>query len=254
TSVEALGDAVEIGLRVVRQLGALGEVLPQQAIRVLVRAALPGALWVAEVDLHVRGDAEGLMVRHLHAPIPGERAAKRLGQLGDLFADRRDNGRRLLALHLHQESEPGVALDQRRDVAVAGAGEQIAFPVAGDGPVFDRSWPVSDRHRVDDLPALLPRRRGLLRTAHPSPAAEMRLQLLLEHSARLYEQAAVDGLVRDRHVRSMPELVAEPARAISLPGPRGSGSSPCASARPAGCHRWIAGSPTRTPAASLAPG
>jgi hypothetical protein len=41
------------------------EVLPEQAIGVFVRASLPGAGWVAEVDRHVGGEAEGAMGSHL---------------------------------------------------------------------------------------------------------------------------------------------------------------------------------------------
>ena len=48
--VEFCGDVVEVGLGVVRDLGALREVLTQQPVGVLVAAALPGAARVAEVD------------------------------------------------------------------------------------------------------------------------------------------------------------------------------------------------------------
>jgi hypothetical protein len=46
---------VELRLRKARQVGASREVLPQEQIGVFVAAALPGTLWIAEVDLHIRG-------------------------------------------------------------------------------------------------------------------------------------------------------------------------------------------------------
>src|SRR5271167_2719817 len=47
-------------LRIARQVGASREVLPQQQIGVLVRATLPGTLWIAEVDLHIGGHVNSL--------------------------------------------------------------------------------------------------------------------------------------------------------------------------------------------------
>jgi hypothetical protein len=50
SGVELEGDEVEVGLAVARQVGALGQVLAQEAVGVLAGAPLPGALGVAEVD------------------------------------------------------------------------------------------------------------------------------------------------------------------------------------------------------------
>ena len=49
--IEAQGYLVEIGLRIAGQVGFLREVLSQQPVGVLVGAALPRALRIAEVDL-----------------------------------------------------------------------------------------------------------------------------------------------------------------------------------------------------------
>ena len=50
--VEAQRDLVEIVLAVHRKVGAFGQVLTQQAVRVFVAAALPGAARVGKVDHH----------------------------------------------------------------------------------------------------------------------------------------------------------------------------------------------------------
>ena len=50
-----------------------------------------------------------------------------------------------------KQDEARVPLDECRDVAVGGAGEQVAFPVAGDRTVGRLGGPLPDRDGVDDL-------------------------------------------------------------------------------------------------------
>src|SRR5215467_11284172 len=61
------------------------EILSQQAVGVLVAAALPRTAWIAEIDLHVGGDGEVLVVSHLLASIPGQGATQLLGQFAHVF-------------------------------------------------------------------------------------------------------------------------------------------------------------------------
>ncbi len=56
-----MGNVIQVGLGEQREVGALGEVLARQAVCVLIGAALPGALGVAEVDLDAGIDAEARM-------------------------------------------------------------------------------------------------------------------------------------------------------------------------------------------------
>ena len=49
--VQAMRDGVQLALGVARQVRPLGEVLAQQAIGVLVGAALPGAVRIGKEDL-----------------------------------------------------------------------------------------------------------------------------------------------------------------------------------------------------------
>ncbi len=56
----------------VREIHSFGEVLPQKTVGVLVRAALPGAFRIAEVDLDVGVEAEALVIGHLLATVPGQ--------------------------------------------------------------------------------------------------------------------------------------------------------------------------------------
>ena len=62
-----------MGLRMHRQVGALGKVLSQQAIGVLVRAALPRALRIAKIDVDFGRQRKAAMIRKFLAPVPGQR-------------------------------------------------------------------------------------------------------------------------------------------------------------------------------------
>src|SRR5829696_8449863 len=64
-AIELLGDLVEALLADPGEARLLREVLPKQAVGVLVRAPLPGALGIAEVDLDPRLDREAPVLRHL---------------------------------------------------------------------------------------------------------------------------------------------------------------------------------------------
>src|SRR5205085_9171599 len=69
-------DLVEPGLADQVEVGPFRQVLAKETVRVLVRAALPGATRVAEVELDVGGDGELGVLGHLQAAIPGQRGAQ----------------------------------------------------------------------------------------------------------------------------------------------------------------------------------
>jgi hypothetical protein len=62
------------------QIGTLGEVLSQQAVRILVGASLPRALRVTEVDFHIGRDCKALVLGHLFSLAPRQRASQGGGQ------------------------------------------------------------------------------------------------------------------------------------------------------------------------------
>src|SRR5215212_5293307 len=69
------------------EVGALRKVLTQQPVGVLIRAALPGAVGIAEVDLHASVDPQLRMLAQLRSLIPGQRASQLLRQGGDRARD-----------------------------------------------------------------------------------------------------------------------------------------------------------------------
>jgi hypothetical protein len=83
-----------------------------------VAAALPKTLRIIEVNLHIRGDGEGLVLGHLQPAVPGLRAPQRRRKLADVLAQSGDHRRRLLAGHLDQHDKARTALHQRGHVTV----------------------------------------------------------------------------------------------------------------------------------------
>ena len=57
----------------VRQIHSFREVLSEQAVGVLVGSALPGTLWITEVDLDVGIQGEAFVIRHLFAAASARR-------------------------------------------------------------------------------------------------------------------------------------------------------------------------------------
>ena len=96
----------------------LGKYWPQQAVGVLVGAALPGAVGVTEVDVEVGIDSQLGVLGHLGALVPGQRAAQLLGQRGD----RRGDG---VAHGLGAVPGQGRAIVDSGLLAVAGHGGQV---------------------------------------------------------------------------------------------------------------------------------
>src|SRR5579864_2042361 len=95
-SVELSCHFIQMGLRVNRQVSPFGEVLPEQAVGVLVGAALPRALRIAEVDVDVGRQAKSPMIRKLLATVPGQGLVELRRQLPGLLDQRRYDCLRLL--------------------------------------------------------------------------------------------------------------------------------------------------------------
>ena len=117
------------------QVGTLGEVLAEQAVGVLVAAALPGAAWVAEIDLDTGVDGELQVFGHLLAVIPGEGAAQLLRQSEDGGGQCRPHALGGEPVReWEQEHIAAVALHQGSHCARPPAEHQVAFPVARAPP------------------------------------------------------------------------------------------------------------------------
>src|SRR5262249_34358113 len=73
--IEPQSNAIEGGLGEAGEIGSSREVLSQQAVGVLVAATLPWTARITEVNLHVGGNREAFVARHLLALVPRQGAS-----------------------------------------------------------------------------------------------------------------------------------------------------------------------------------
>ena len=80
--IEPQSNAIEVGLGEAREIGSSREVLSQQAVGVLVAATLLWTARITEVNLHVGGNREAFVARHLLALVPrqGRSEERRVGK------------------------------------------------------------------------------------------------------------------------------------------------------------------------------
>jgi hypothetical protein len=76
-----------------------------------------------------------------------------------------------------------LTFNERRDLAVLAAEEQVTFPVARKRTIFDCRGTLADRYRISDLPVDAGLLRMVSRTTHASGTPQVRHQLLLQRAA-----------------------------------------------------------------------
>src|SRR5688572_4856159 len=72
SGVESSGDGIAATLGEARHVGVLGQVLPDQAVGVLVGAALPGVMRIGEVERHAGGVLDSGIAVELGAVVGGD--------------------------------------------------------------------------------------------------------------------------------------------------------------------------------------
>src|SRR5271169_171734 len=197
--IETQRDPVQLRLRVAGKVSSLRQVLSQQTVGVFVGSSLPGAVRIAEVDFHICGYREGFVFGHLQSAIPGQRATQRCGKPANLPAQCGDDRSRVFAAHLDQGRKTRMPFHQRRDVTVFCAPNEIAFPMTGNGAVFDFRGSFPDGDGIYDLAARVFIDTRVLRAADAALGSQMPQQLFLQHSAGLDEQTAVNRFVGHAH-------------------------------------------------------
>lgn len=153
SAVELMGDGAKVLCGVDGEVGALGKVLPQQAIHVLVGAALPRRVRVAEVDPEA-GEGLDVLVECEFAPlVPGE-GPLHLGWDVRGLCDQRVADLRGLPTggQVDQMDVASGAFDQGADRgALSAADDQVAFPVPGSSAVVDLDGALVDQRHILDL-------------------------------------------------------------------------------------------------------
>ena len=71
--IQPMGDGIQLTLRIARQVRALGQILAQQPIGILVGPALPGTVRIGKEDLDGEPLSQTFVRGHLFAPIVGQR-------------------------------------------------------------------------------------------------------------------------------------------------------------------------------------
>ena len=196
SDVQFVGNGIQLLLAVHRQVRALGQVLADQAVDVLVAAALPGAVWVAEVDRHTGLLGDFRVPRHLSPLVVGHALAYSQRHAVQRRAEALHRRGRRRIVHLRQDQVAAGTLDQggyRRGVGLAL--DQIALPVTGHQAVFDLGRAHVDAEHVGDLATSI----------HPAgarPAGSLALpqtddQLLAQLADRQGIDRVVDCLAAD---------------------------------------------------------
>ena len=88
-----------------------------------------------------------------------------------------------------------MALHQRRNLAVASAEQQIAFPVTRHSAILYRCRAFADRHGAQDLAMVVSLLRVMPRPTHGASAPQVLEEFLLQGAAGLDEETSIDRLV-----------------------------------------------------------
>src|SRR6266481_8065890 len=84
------------------------------------------------------------MIRKFLTPVPGQGLIEFIWQLLGLLDERGNDRLRVLVGHLRQHYVARVTFDQGRDIAVFRTGQEIALPMTGYCPIFNRCRPRTD--------------------------------------------------------------------------------------------------------------
>ena len=120
--VQAMGDDIQLALRVARLVGALGQVLAEPPNGVLVGATLPRAVRIGNAHLDREPLWQTLVLGHLFPPIiVGQGFAQRRGHMLEFLGETLSGTRRIRPLHPCQEDQARGSLYQGADGrAIAG--------------------------------------------------------------------------------------------------------------------------------------
>ena len=182
------------------KLRAFGEVLANESVGILVRAPLPRAPRVSEVDLHAGINRELLVFAHLLALIVGERFGNLSRQNAKLFGIRFPDTLGILGFQGHEDGVAGGALHQGAEgSAFVLSHNEIAFPVAGDSAVGNFLGTFLNGEHIGYFPPCFLNISAPLLSAVLSFLPECFDQRLLERSTGKYVDVPIDRLVRDAH-------------------------------------------------------
>ena len=194
--IQPMRDGVQLALRVARQVCALRQVLTQQPIGILIGPALPGAVRIGKEHLDGEALGQALVLGHLFTSIIGQRFAQRGRHMPEFFREALVRTRGIRFLHSGQQDQASRPLHQSTDGrAIAGALDEVTFPVAGDGAAGHFCGAIGNRRHVEELPPSI--RAARSRAARFARLTECRQQFLTQRSPWQHIQGRVDGFGRE---------------------------------------------------------
>ena len=194
--VEQPRNVVELGLAGFAEICTFGQELAQQAIGVLVAAALPRRVRIGEPDIESQAPSQFGMTGHFAAPVVGHALAQDGGQITHLPGEALQGGFSGRCVHFAEHHEARLALDNgahRR--AVVRALDKVAFPVARHQALFDLFGSVADAQRFGNHGAA--RRRCSPLAALALGSAQSIDHRLAQRPFRVGIDGRVNGLVAD---------------------------------------------------------
>jgi hypothetical protein len=190
-------DGVFNGLfRDLRHVASLWNELPDEAVGVFVGAALPGAVWVGEVDGDSGPVLDGFEGGELLAVVEREGPAQLLWKRHQGARQGLGDGDGLACVRLGRDEVSALALDQGQDApGSALAFDEIALPIAMAPPCLDDAAARADRDAARDQSS------GEARHASGFPPfsapSQVSVQVPAQH--RIAMDPAIDGLDGEPH-------------------------------------------------------
>ena len=191
--VQAMRDGVQLALRVARQVRALGEVLAQQPVRVLIGASLPRAVRIGKEDLDREPLGQLRVLGHLFPSVVGQGLPQQGGHMPEFLDEALSGTRGIRPVHPGQDDQARRPLHQGADGRpIAGALDEVAFPVAGHRAGRHLGRALGNGRHIGDLAALIGPSR-------PRPARLARLtqrgqQFAAQGTTGQHIERRIDGL------------------------------------------------------------
>ena len=194
--IQSMRDGVQLALSVARQVYTLRQVLAQQPIGIFIGSALPGAVRIGKEHLEGEALGQALVLGHLFASVIGQRFAQWGRHMPEFFREALVRTRGIRSLHSGQQDQAGCPLHQGADGrAIAGALEEVTFPVARDGTAGHFCGAGGNRRDVGELAASIRSPRS--RAARLARLTECSQQCLTKRSTWQHVQGRVDGFGRE---------------------------------------------------------
>ena len=185
--IRSLGDDIKIDLSETGEVYSLGEILPEQAVGVLVDVALPRTVRVGEVDLDAGHLGEPFVLSHFTPPIVGQGQTPLRVDAAEHGSETSDCRSDSCMIHFSQCDEERASLNQRANGGrIARTLDQIALPMARHDAVFDfqRAHMAADHVRNGAAPICTPSARPPTLAGLAQAGDQLGTQLTARHGVK----------------------------------------------------------------------